>query len=258
MENIDGMLEVRWTLRHTGGLPLLSISVTCNELSNMSLCSTAGTCGGDGSTRLGHVKAGNNYTCTVTASNALGSTTSDTNTVIALTGKQIMCIIIGAFHDLSVGIPSTPQLISVSSTGLMVRLLITTAYTGVPAGDNSLHINISVYNNTRGLLYRISLNLSPINFLGVSASLSHELSLQPGSYQFSATAGNRYGSSPESELTPAAGKPCCHYCCTDYYTCTVAVTVSTLPIIVGVSVGFQSSHSKCVGIGWLYIVHSIG
>ena len=86
MENIDGMLEVRWTLSHTGGLPLLSISVTCNRLSNMSLCSTAGTCG-DGSTRLGPVEAGNNYTCTVTASNALGSTKSDTNTVIALTGK---------------------------------------------------------------------------------------------------------------------------------------------------------------------------
>ena len=100
----------------------------------------------------------------------------------------------------------------------MVRLLITTAYTGVPAGDNSLHINISVYNKTRGLLYRISLDSSSIDFLGVSASLSHELSLQPGSYQFSATAGNRYGSSPESELTQAAGKPC-HYCCTDYYTC---------------------------------------
>ena len=88
MENIDGMLEVRWTLRHTGGLPLLSISVTCNgdnRLSNMSLC-TAGTCG-DGSTRLGPVEAGNNYTCTVTASNALGDTTSDTNVVIALTGE---------------------------------------------------------------------------------------------------------------------------------------------------------------------------
>ena len=90
VENIDGMLEVRWTLRHTGGLPLLSISVTCNgdnRLSNMSLCSV-GTCGtGDGSTRLGPVEAGNNYTCTVTASNVLGSTTSDTNAVIALTGE---------------------------------------------------------------------------------------------------------------------------------------------------------------------------
>ena len=88
LENIDGMLEVRWTLRHTGGLPLLSISVTCsNRLSNMSLCSV-GTCGtGDGSTRLGPVEAGNNYTCTVTASNALGNTTSDTNTLIAFTGE---------------------------------------------------------------------------------------------------------------------------------------------------------------------------
>ena len=209
MENIDGMLEVRWTLRHTGGLPLLSISVMCTSglLSNMSLCSTAGTCAGDGSTRLGPVEAGNNYTCTVTASNALGSTTSDTNTVIALTGKQInMRIVI--YWSISLSFCRYPIHSTVSSTGLMVRLLITTAYTGVPAGDNSLRINISVYNNTIGLLYRISLNLSPTNFLGVSLSLSHELSLQPESYHFSATAVNRYGSSPESELTPAAGKPC--------------------------------------------------
>ena len=83
----------------------------------------------------------------------------------------------------------------------MVRLLITTAYTGVPAGDTSLHINISVYNTTRELLYRIHLNSSLINFLG---TVSHELSLQAGSYQFSATAGNRYGSSPESEFTAGA------------------------------------------------------
>ena len=86
----------------------------------------------------------------------------------------------------------------------MVRLLITTAYTGVPAGDTSLHINISVYNITRGLLYQIRLNSSLINFFGTTASLSHEVSLEPGSYQFSATAGNRYGSSSESELTAGA------------------------------------------------------
>ena len=90
-----------------------------------------------------------------------------------------------------------------SSTGLMVRLLITTTYTGVPAGDNSLHINISIYNATREL-YQTHLDSSLINFLGTSASLNHELILQPGYYQFSATAGNRYGSSPESELTAEA------------------------------------------------------
>ena len=139
--------------------------------------------------------------------------------------------------DASVGIPSTPQISLVSSTGLMVRLLITTDYTGVPAGDNSLRINILVYNNTRGFLYRISLNFSSAmtNFIGVSASVSHELSFQPGSYQLSASAGNRYGSSPESELTQA-GKPC-HYCCINQTNmwCTL-VTGSTVPIIVGVSV----------------------
>ena len=72
----------------------------------------------------------------------------------------------------STGIPSTPQISVSSSTGLMVRLLITTAYTGVPAGDNSLHINISVYNNTRGLLYQTRLDSSLINFLGTTASES--------------------------------------------------------------------------------------
>ena len=99
------------------------------------------------------------------------------------------------------GRPSTPQ-ISVSTDG-QVRLQISSAYAGVTAGDNSFHFNVSVYNNTRGFLYLMSLNVPESGFLGTSVSLSHELSLQPGSYRFSATAGNRYGCSLESELTPA-------------------------------------------------------
>ena len=51
----------------------------------MSLCTT-NTCG-DSSIRLGPVEAGNNYTCTVTVSNARGSTTSDTN-VFAFSGDE--------------------------------------------------------------------------------------------------------------------------------------------------------------------------
>ena len=87
------MLELEWTLRHTGGLPLHSISVTCSggnstTLSNRSVC-TPDMCGDDGSTRLGPVMAGSSYTCSVTASNAVGNTTSDTNTVITLTGKLL-------------------------------------------------------------------------------------------------------------------------------------------------------------------------
>ena len=89
------------------------------------------------------------------------------------------------------------------STDGQVRLQISTANAGVTAGDDSLRFSVSVYNNTRGFLYLISLNVSGSGFLGTSVSLSHELSLQPGSYQFSATAGNRYGSSLESELTSA-------------------------------------------------------
>ena len=58
----------------------------------MSLCTT-NTCG-DSSIRLGPVEAGrggawggHNYTCTVTVSNARGSTTSDTN-VFAFSGDE--------------------------------------------------------------------------------------------------------------------------------------------------------------------------
>ena len=91
--NNDGMLELEWRLRHTGGLPLHSISVTCSggnstTLRNRSVC-TLDMCGHDGSTRLGPVMAGSSYTCNVTASNAVGNTTSDTNTVSTLTGKLL-------------------------------------------------------------------------------------------------------------------------------------------------------------------------
>ena len=91
--NNDGMLELEWTLRHTGGLPLHSISVTCSgsnntTLSYRSVC-TLNMCGEDGSTRLGPVMAGSSYRCSVTASNTVGNTTSDTNTVITLTGKLL-------------------------------------------------------------------------------------------------------------------------------------------------------------------------
>ena len=92
--NDDGMLKLEWTLRHTGGLSLHSISVTCSggnstTLSYRSVCAP-NMCGDDGSTRLGPVMAGSSYTCSVTASNAVGSTTSDTNTVITLTGKLLI------------------------------------------------------------------------------------------------------------------------------------------------------------------------
>ena len=93
------------------------------------------------------------------------------------------------------------------SVGGQVRLQVTTAYAGVVAGDNSLHFNVSVYNTTSSgpkLLYQISLYPSSSEFLGAAVLLNRNLSLQPGSYQFSATASNRYGSSPESRLTTAA------------------------------------------------------
>lgn len=103
------------------------------------------------------------------------------------------------------GIPSIP-IVSVSVDG-QVRLQITTAYAGVVAGDNSLHFNVSVYNITSSgpnFQHWITLYSLEQNFVGLSVLLSHDLlSLQPGSYLFSATAGNTYGSSPESELTAA-------------------------------------------------------
>ena len=101
------------------------------------------------------------------------------------------------------GIPSIP-IVSVT-VGRQMRLQVTIAYTGVVAEDNSIHFNASIYNTTSSgpkLLYQISLYPSRSNFLGTAVLLSHDLqTLQPGTYQFSATAKNRYGSSPESRLT---------------------------------------------------------
>ena len=78
-------------MRQTGGIPIQSISVTCSggngtTLNNRSVC-TPDMCGaGHGSTRLGPVMAGNRYTCSVTASNAVGNSKFHTNTVLTITG----------------------------------------------------------------------------------------------------------------------------------------------------------------------------
>ena len=94
VENIAGMLEVRWIFAHTGGLTLQFLSVRCSsarlELSNVSLCTPMTACG-NGITRVGPIVAGNSYTCTVNASNAVGSTASNTSTIKAFTGERRYC-----------------------------------------------------------------------------------------------------------------------------------------------------------------------
>ena len=78
--------------------------------SDRSVC-TPDMCGDDGSTRLGPVMAGSSYTCSVTASNAVGNSTSDTNTVITLTGKLLAYhhwISVYSLTSISTGIPSIP------------------------------------------------------------------------------------------------------------------------------------------------------
>ena len=84
---------------------------------------------------------------------------------------------------------------------LVVRLQFTVAFAGVEAGENSLYFNVSVYNITSNHLQYISLFPMRNNFLGFSVIISHNFTLQPGTYQFSSTANNRYGSSLESRLT---------------------------------------------------------
>lgn len=92
LENVYGMLRLEWTFSHTGGLPLQSISVTCSGggsavLSNISLC-TPNMCD-SGSSSLGSVDAGRNYTCAMTATNAVGNSTSTSNSVITFTGNHM-------------------------------------------------------------------------------------------------------------------------------------------------------------------------
>ena len=124
--------------------------------------------------------AGSNYTCSVTASNAVSNTTSQcshyTHRYKLLAYHHWISVY--SLISISTGIPSIP-VVSVSVGG-QVRLQVTTAYAGVVAGDNSLHFNVSVYNTTSSgpkLLYQISLYPLRSDFLGTSVLLNHNLSL---------------------------------------------------------------------------------
>ena len=103
--NVAEKLNVTWRFRHTGGAPLTRVMVSCvstdEELgsSDGSLaqnidCSSNSLCGDvgvDGMVLLpigsDNVAAGTNYSCTVTATNSLGRTTTHTtNYILVLQG----------------------------------------------------------------------------------------------------------------------------------------------------------------------------
>ena len=97
MSNVNGSLNISWIFIHTGGIALNNISVTCyttdelrNELTDTLVCDS-NSCDTQ-SMSVGTVFAGYNYTCTVTATNTIGSDIRATNSIIATTGKQIYTV----------------------------------------------------------------------------------------------------------------------------------------------------------------------
>ena len=104
VENIAGKLNVTWGFRHTGGAPLTRVMVSCVSTDEIvsddrgltgtiyytsnSLCGDVSV---DGMLSLpsgsDYVTAGTNYSCTVTATNSLGCTTTHTtNYILVLQG----------------------------------------------------------------------------------------------------------------------------------------------------------------------------
>ena len=100
LENVGGKLNVTWSFKHTGGVPLLSVVVVCSSVEEGSgndltmNCGSNSMCGdgGDGSMALlptgsSNVTAGMNYSCTVTATNKFASVQRNTEYVLASSGQ---------------------------------------------------------------------------------------------------------------------------------------------------------------------------
>ena len=100
LENVGGRLNVTWSFRHTGGVPLLSVVVVCSSVEEGSGDDLTMNCGfnsmygdgGDGSmvllpTESGNVTAGMNYSCTITATNKFVSVQRNTEYVLASSGQ---------------------------------------------------------------------------------------------------------------------------------------------------------------------------
>ena len=102
LENFDGKLNVRYSFKYTGGVPLTGVAVVCSSVEEGSgdgltydvSCGTNNTCDDGGMvlipTGSEYVTAGMNYSCTVTATNKFSNqqgTQQNTNHVLATLGQ---------------------------------------------------------------------------------------------------------------------------------------------------------------------------
>ena len=96
LENVNGKLSVTYGFKHTGGVPLTRLVVSCRSeeegsdsgLASDMICS-ADMCG-DGMavipTGPENVTAGMNYSCTITATNKFDDVQQTTNYILASSG----------------------------------------------------------------------------------------------------------------------------------------------------------------------------
>ena len=77
----DGTIILMWSFLHTGGLPLINVNVSCSNGLYCMNCTDTST------VSLLPVMAGSNYTCTVIASNAIGTDTRSLTNIIPIEGQ---------------------------------------------------------------------------------------------------------------------------------------------------------------------------
>ena len=216
VENIVGKLNVAWRFRHTGGAPLTRVMVSCvstdeegssdGGLTGTIYCTGNSLCGDvsvDGMVSLpsgsDNVTAGTNYSCTVTATNSLGRTTTHTtNYILVLQGWFSNYVNLHCIHLLFSGIPSTPMRVMVDTSVPLKVTLIVYLY----SGSSTLTFPVTSTSKTGGATHTFTVVVSATNLILTQYNISIEL--PPGMYVISFNASNMFGVS-ENVDTMALG-----------------------------------------------------
>ena len=192
---------VTWSVNHTGGAPLTSVTVACRseeEGSGSGLASdmscSANMCG-DGMavipTGPEYVTAGMNYSCTITATNELGnSKRQTTNYILATSGESVRLYDHFTFSVcVFSGVPSVPMI-----TYIKVGIQLFTVTVRVFAGHTSLSFNVSVMNEQNSVVLALSdtqtgVPSGPMNYM-IAVPFT-----QSGRHRFTVSASNPFGRS---------------------------------------------------------------
>ena len=212
---------MKWRFIHTGGAPLTRVMVSCVSTDEEGssdggltgtihvYCTGNSLCGdvsNDGMVLLpsgsDNVTAGTNYSCTVTATNSLGRTTTHTtNYFLVLQGWFSNYVNLHCIHILFPGIPSTPMRVMVdSSVPLKVTLMVY-----LYSGSSTLTFPVTATSKTCGGTHTFTVVVSATKLNLILTQYNISIKLPPGMYIISFNASNMFGVS-ENVDTMALGE----------------------------------------------------